>query len=776
MVFSARRLRRWFVLAACVVSLLVAGFYFHARRGVENALRQVPERLNIHVQQSAHGFTVSRSHQGRTLFKLQAGKAIQFKAGGHAELHDVMITIYGRDSSRFDQIYGKVFDYDQASGNVTGKGEVSIDLQSNPQGVSSPDQTPPLELKNPIHLKTSNLVFNQNTGDAWTPSLVEFYVPQVKGAAVGAKYDANASLLTLESEVRMTVAGRAPLEIVAERAVLRKNPREIELTRPKTHSAEEKGRADEATLYLREDNKLDHAVATGNVAIRTSQSQTAAKPEAGGQARAPADSEVTSQKLEVAMGAGNQIETAVFSDDVHLRSEGKEPSQASAGRAVVSFGPLNRVTRIRGEEQAKWVERAASSGGRSQDVEVTAPVIDLFLAAGNRPTRAETSGPPLVRMVSSGADRKPAGETRVTADRFTAGFDSFGQLSQVHGEAHARVVSTTPADDHAPQPDRVTTSDSIDASFRPGTGLETLVQQGHFRYTSGLEEAFADRARYTPADQILVLSGAPRVIDSGTETAANTIRLNRARGEAFAWGDVKTTYNDLKPQPNGALLASSDPVHVTAESVSTRNSPQVATYKGHARLWQDANVVEAPTIQFQKDPRILLADANSEEKVSTALTSVDKGGKVTPAQVTSDHLTYIDSERKAHYRGSVFAQSAGMNLAANQMDVYLLSADPSRAPARTVRPPTATGGARLDKIIATGSVVFTQPARRATGDRLVYTAADDKFVLTGGPPSIFDAEHGKITGDSLTLYRTDDRVIVDGNSKSPAVTETRVER
>jgi len=29
---------------------------------------------------------------------------------------------------------------------------------------------------------------------------------------------------------------------------------------------------------------------------------------------------------------------------------------------------------------------------------------------------------------------------------------------------------------------------------------------------------------------------------------------------------------------------------------------------------------------------------------------------------------------------------------------------------------------------------------------LVYTAADDKFVLTGGPPSIFDAERGKITG------------------------------
>jgi len=62
------------------------------------------------------------------------------------------------------------------------------------------------------------------------------------------------------------------------------------------------------------------------------------------------------------------------------------------------------------------------------------------------------------------------------------------------------------------------------------------------------------------------------------------------------------------------------------------------------------------------------------------------------------------------------------------------------------------------------------------GEILTYTAAEDKFVLTGGPPSIFDAEHGKITGVSLTLFRRDDRVVVEGDSSSPAVTQTRVVR
>jgi lipopolysaccharide export system protein LptA len=72
--------------------------------------------------------------------------------------------------------------------------------------------------------------------------------------------------------------------------------------------------------------------------------------------------------------------------------------------------------------------------------------------------------------------------------------------------------------------------------------------------------------------------------------------------------------------------------------------------------------------------------------------------------------------------------------------------------------------------------MINQPKRQGTGDQLVYTAADDKFVLTGGPPSIFDAERGKITGVSLTLFRHDDRVLVEGNAASPVVTQTRVAR
>jgi lipopolysaccharide export system protein LptA len=347
------------------------------------------------------------------------------------------------------------------------------------------------------------------------------------------------------------------------------------------------------------------------------------------------------------------------------------------------------------------------------------------------------------------------------------------------------------------QPDRVSTSDSIDASFRPSKGIDELVQQGHFTYTSGTQRAFAERALYTPADQILRLNGSPRVVDAGMSTSSRELRFNRATGDGFADGDVKTTYSDLKAQPNGALLASADPIHITANSMTAHNSPVMATYTGNARLWQNANLVEAPSIQFQKDERAIVAESKSSQKVSTVLVGTDKSGKATPVAISSNYLSYHDSERRASFAGGVTIRGSDLTITANQMDVFLAPYSKPALEGRESSPvlsrPTGethvapqsrqqptqslpTSPSQLEKIIATGSVLITETNRRATGDQLTYTAADDKFVLTGGPPSIFDAEHGKITGVSLTLFRRDDRVVVEGDSRSPAVTQTKVVR
>ena len=117
-------------------------------------------------------------------------------------------------------------------------------------------------------------------------------------------------------------------------------------------------------------------------------------------------------------------------------------------------------------------------------------------------------------------------------------------------------------------------------------------------------------------------------------------------------------------------------------------------------------------------------------------------------------------------------RTADAAITSQALDVYLAQSKQTVSN-QGLTQPSATPS-RLERAVAKGNVVIAQSARRATGETLTYFASEDKFVLAGGPPSIFDAERGQITGDSLTFFRHDDRVLVEGGANSPVITKTRV--
>jgi lipopolysaccharide export system protein LptA len=765
MAFQPSRLRRWFAAGAVLAAAVVAGAYFYAQRKVQNALKQVPEKIGLEIQQSANGFTISRSVEGRTLFKIQAQKVVKFKAGGRSELHGVAIVLYGQDSSRFDQIYGSDFEYDPQSGDITADGPVQIDLEANPAGLTSPDQAPPKELKDPIHLETSGLVFNQKTGNAYTRQRIDFRIPQAKGWAQGVSYASKGNVLTLQSQVHVEFSGPDPVTITGARGIITKDPKAIELDDARIENIKQIAQADKTRLFLRSNNTISRVLASGNVRL---------------QSRGAGEGHIQAANLELSLaGREETLQSAVFSGDVQIEAAGVEPVQGSAGRVVLSFSGRRILSKVHAEGKVRLRQRQQSSmhSPNAQDVELRAPAMDFLLSAGRRLESAQTvgAGEIVVQPVGSDADR-----TVVTAGKMAARFDASGRISSIHGAPAARIVNSNPG-----QPDRVSTSDALEVSFSSGRGIEAITQVGDMAYTDGELKARADRARYTPADQMLELVGSPRVTEGGMATTARAMRLNRATGDAFADGDVKTTYSDLKAEPDGALLSSSSPIHVTAHAMTIHRTPAVATYTGQARLWQDANVIQAPVIEFDRDHRSMVAKGSMlrgssdkqsydsgppQQPVSTVLIQADKSGKVSPVTLTSNRLSYIDKERTARLEGDVTAKAGDFTVSADRMDVFLHPRNQSAGHL------PGEDASRLDRIVAQGQVVVAQPTRRATGDKLVYTAGDDKFVLSGGPPSIFDAEHGKITGVSLTLFRRDDRVLVEGTVTSPSVTQTRVAR
>jgi lipopolysaccharide export system protein LptA len=758
---SIPRLRIWFAVMALAIIAVVAGFYLYARFQLRLALKNLPGKIGIDIQQTTEGFTLSKSEGGRTLFTIHASKATQFKQGGRAELHDVNIIVYGRNSDRFDQIYGDDFEYDQQAGTVVAKGEVHIDLEGNSEGRKLDDQAPPREMQNPIHLRTEGMTFNQNTGLAETDGAIEFRVPQASGTANGATYDSKKNELTLHSAVDIQTEGKQPTHIQAVHGTITKEPRVLVMETVQVTGGGRKLLADTASIDLAGNNSVQHVHALGNVRIGDS---------GGVQVRSP--------KAELLLGANNQMESAQFSGGVDFES-GKQAANGHSGEMLMHFAPAGS-TKGKGSSpsaQLKTIDarqgvilrRAPQQTGKNpQAFSITSDAMAFALKDGRLLSSAQTEAPGQVTMSAVGPTNKGE-QTVIDAHRFTAEFGEQNRLSSVHGMGAVRVVSHVPG-----QPNKLSTSDTMVAQFTPAGEISRVVQEGNFRFNEGQSSknepggrtSFADRANYSPQDDALTLQGSPRIVDGGMTVTADSIRLLRSGGEAFAQGNVKTTYSELKLQPNGALLATSDPVHVTSHAMNAQQLSGLAHYTGGSRLWQGSNIVEAQTIDFDEKSRTIVALGDRKRPVSSVFLQVDGKGKASTMVVTAPKLNYADSERQARYSGGVTARGEDGVMTADHADIFLNAVSASRT----------TGPSQLDHITASTHVLVQQQERRAEGDKLVYTAVTGSFVMTGASPVLSDPVNGTVRGNSLTFYSHDDRVIVEGNGSSRTVTHTHVSR
>jgi len=83
------------------------------------------------------------------------------------------------------------------------------------------------------------------------------------------------------------------------------------------------------------------------------------------------------------------------------------------------------------------------------------------------------------------------------------------------------------------------------------------------------------------------------------------------------------------------------------------------------------------------------------------------------------------------------------------------------------------GGGRADRLEAYRNVTARIDTKRATADRLTYTAATDQYDMkgAGAVPVKIVYECGVMTSKSLTYYKADDRIVALANDEQR--TETR---
>lgn len=831
-------LRRWIVGAAALLLAVVAGFFIYGRNRFRHIERDLPGRLGINVQQTANNITFSQATQGHTLFTLKASKQVQLKSG-HILLHDVAITLYGPPGSgRTDRIAGSDFDYDQNHGVIVSQGDVTIELQGtgkpappNPDGTDAATNT--------IRVRTRGLTFLQKTGEASTAQKVEFDLPRAAGTALGADYNSKTGVVVLNSDVHITTSNNGKAALVdAAHATLERASDQAFLVNVKVNYQSEDASSDQAIVYFRKDGTTEKIDAQGHVRMKT---DTGATVDAE-TARFLLDAK--SQPTQADLGGGVQF--ASERDNAAMHGSATSGTllfaAASAGngsQTALRHGEFRRNVSF--EEDVTGL--AKDPRGRAQK-QMHAEKVDVEFApprAGHsvEARKAVAEGNPVLtsrQMPSKG----PEQTTRISGDQLVALLDEGNALRQLDGTGHTEVVQSAtdgshnttkgdllhatflqqeapvrgkPAQSPAPPPAPSKDGKKQDQAPRMETTLETATQDGNVVLAETPAKkpgattqpatltGWAHHAEYHASDEVLHLTGAPRITDgTSMQVAAERIDYHRDTQNAAADGHVQATYTQAPKtaaaaSPKTPTMGGNGPVHVIAERATmdhaTNQDRFYGTAQSSARMWQDSDSLLAPVIEIDRGQNLLKAwgDNTGSAPVVNANFTTTLGGahQESVVRVHSQTLVYSDKTRQGDFRGSVIAEQADQAIRADDAVLFLKPAPPSaksaQNPSRTeetapAAPAPSKQTSQLDHMIATGHVVFTQPGRKGSGEKLLYTADDGQYVMTGTDaalPQIQDRVHGTTTGAALIFNSQDDRIEVSGG-KSSAVTDTRAKK
>ncbi len=221
--FTIERIRTLVLVAGVLLLVALAGFLWVGKWKNLLNRRDLPQRLGLNIQQEANGYTFVHAFGAHSQYKIHASKEVQLK-DNRVLLHDVQIELYGQDGKDIDRIAGDTFEYDQKSGVATAQGPVEM-LLTRPAAApaaGSKGKNPPAAAagaSRQIHVKTSGVTFDQNSGMVTTAQRVDFSMTQGSGSAMGAQYDSQSGYLTLEQAVELTTyRGGDAVEIHAQHA------------------------------------------------------------------------------------------------------------------------------------------------------------------------------------------------------------------------------------------------------------------------------------------------------------------------------------------------------------------------------------------------------------------------------------------------------------------------------------------------------------------------------------------------------------------------------
>ena len=788
--------------------------------------KDLPKRLGIDIEQQADGVNYTQSRKGKTLFKLHAARAVQMKKDSKTLLHDVHIDLYGEDGQRSDTISGSEFEYDVGAGLAQAAGAVEITLM-RPGVKPAVAQLKPGSIKpglpqtasnvsgitdNEIHVKTSGLLFNQNSGVATTTQRVDFAVRQGSGNSIGATYDSAKGELILDHAVELHVDRdnaqkiSVPVTVHAGHAEFERNQQTCLLTQALADFSNGTAQMGNALIHFREDGSVLKLDGSGNVDLKTNKGGHVTAP------RGTLDFDEHNHPSRGLLEGGAKLEMT----QPNRQIQGSSPTARLAfdAQGQIRQAHLEQGVLFNTQQQAvnaKGISTEVHRTWKSQSADVEfRPASGHSGSARNVGRQQNQAGGVELRTIHGFGGVTITSETKaegvvtpskLSADTVVAELAPGEVLSSLSGSGHAAFEEQTVKGVH-----QTSSSDQLDVRFTPAgptsaakpkgpegsSEIASILEVGHVvlvqdppparpgQTAQTAVRASATRADYDGQTQIMHLWGTPRVQDGALDMTADQIDFAKATGDAFAHGNVKASWtspggpSSASPSalPGSSLLggnspAANGPIHAIAaeaelhqateevvfRAVSAANKTQAAN---QPRIWQAANSVSAPLITLNRQKQTLTAQASgAANPVRTVLVR-------NPANQSSKP----NAKRKSDAPSVIRVRSGDLHYSEGERVALFHAGEVGKVTAEATGTSAATVVSQDAEVKLLPAGVHSSPKNPASPNPSTPSNASiDRLTATGHVTVDWPDRNG--TGEKLVYLSEDDTFTLTGTSAAP---------
>ncbi len=767
------RLKKLLGLGLAFTAVVIGAIWLghRARLARVHSVVELPQNVSRRLS----NYTFTQSKKDHRLFTVYAARTLAYGPGSSMVLEDVRVVIYEGIKDHNDEIRAARCTYDPKSGALACFGGAALKIASRPHMQPAPGP----RSRQPALLNTTKVSYDPNDFSVKTTAPVSFRFGTTSGKAQGLVYNTRTGRLLLPKDVYVTLPRRSasapPLELRASSLIYQKRKGKVALLGPvQVTGGPQRLQAADGTIFLDLANRIERVTLCGRVSGWARRAESDLRLTAGvlEATLAPATSHLLSLK---ASGSVRLVDSAPGeADDRQLEASVLQVNFAGS-KPRPRFGFASGNVKLAFEPEPTDLSHGAQGMVSGPRILTTSTLLFSFQGA-NELREAHTDGPGTLRLIPATAQYD---ERTITAGELKLEFDSQGHMRTLRGWHSARLTDQPPPDakDRAV---RETSSRNLVAILDPATdSIERILQQGDFQFQAGDRRASADKAIYRAASQRLTLYGHPQVWNSsGNRVRADKMVVDLANGRAEGRDHVQSVHfwglpsqTPMHARKFTAKPGNDLPLVVVAQRVIADRNAQEVRYEGGVRAWWGADMVKSSSLEvLEKNQRIRsgygvtssFIAPPSKPRQSSVRTR--RQVAVQPVVVQADRLLYSNPGREAVYEGKVRMRAQDAVFRADLLRIFL-------------SPASADGSPQVERAVATGHVLVTQPpGRRATASRAEYFASTGKVVLTGGPPTIYDAKQGFSTGARLTFYIRDASLLVDGGKKSQTLSKRRILR